>query len=174
MERRRWAARSNVKSHMGAILCAGPQEQETVLRHFRASQRRALRDALVAGTIAAATVGAAPRLLGLTLSLRRRKSANITRLRRRLRPRWQALKTSPIDDPCTRAFFWNAGRQLRRRFVPNINRMRKTCGQQHVLPILSGLANRVGAAVPTWAGRARMNKVADLPYRTSISAANCP
>jgi hypothetical protein len=64
MERRRWAARSNVKSHMAAILCAGPQEQETVLRHFRASQRRALRDALVAGTISAATVGAAPRLAG--------------------------------------------------------------------------------------------------------------
>jgi rare lipoprotein A len=32
------------------------------LRHFRVSKRRALRDALVAGTIAAATVGAAPRL----------------------------------------------------------------------------------------------------------------
>jgi rare lipoprotein A len=32
------------------------------LRHFRVSQRRALRDALVAGTIAAATAGAAPRL----------------------------------------------------------------------------------------------------------------
>jgi rare lipoprotein A len=40
----------------------GPQAEETVLRHFRVSQRRPLRDALVAGTIAAAALGAAPRL----------------------------------------------------------------------------------------------------------------
>jgi rare lipoprotein A len=40
---------------------AAQNEEETLLRHLRISQRRRLRDALVAGTIAAAAVGVAPR-----------------------------------------------------------------------------------------------------------------
>jgi rare lipoprotein A len=42
----------------------GPQADETVLRHFRVSQRRPVRDALIAGIIAAAAVGASPRFAG--------------------------------------------------------------------------------------------------------------
>jgi rare lipoprotein A len=46
----------------GAFVKRAPHEEETVLLHFRISQRRRLRDVLVAGTIAASAVGAAPDL----------------------------------------------------------------------------------------------------------------
>jgi hypothetical protein len=53
--------RKSIKDR-GPLLSGDPHEEETVLRHFRISQRRRLRDTLVAGTIAAAAACALPHL----------------------------------------------------------------------------------------------------------------